>query len=175
MNELDFFNFGIEPNNPRLLHKICDALSGIYAAGNLKLWATLLHQGSISIAAKFLNVSIPDFRAEINPKKRLPLDLVDVLMQGTVSAPRFRASKFDSQHIYWGTEALLNVNQPTDWGIILIGAEMLLEMSDKDRMELLRPTAPPITKDRFVQMVLEWEELPSRLIVAKSKGVLECY
>lgn len=131
MAELDFINFGIKPNNRRLLRRIDEALSELYTFCDLELYSAWLYHGSLTAASKAFNVSLYVYRKSLTQRQR---------------------------YLHWKLRRFTQMSEG-ELDVIIDGSLMIMGMSHAERKALL-PTncRPPITKAKYVAKVESWRE-----------------
>jgi 5-methylcytosine-specific restriction endonuclease McrA len=149
MPEIDFYTFGIVPNDA-LLERITCVLDRVHAYGDFELRSARLYYGTISAASQALGIPMSHYREAL---------------RGSKGYTKGKGIAFDSM-----SNELLN--------LLCDGASMILEMSDTERMALFPERRQPrIVKEAFVKKVELWraEQLPNQGRVALCLSLLERY
>ncbi len=176
MNKLDFKTFGINSDNEQLLIQIYEALSEIYALGNLQLRAAWLYYGGIAQAAKTFEMSEADYRNLVEPNKRLPKDIITMAQDGVEWYELRRIlQEYSHQSLAKRIELDFVLKHYHEWNLFRTGAEVLLEMSDKKRVELFSPTSTFTSQKNLIRRTIIWQENQNKGITAKAKRLVEYY
>jgi hypothetical protein len=148
MPEIDFYTFGILPNEA-LLERINGALDEIYAFGDFDLRSAWLYYGTKRTATRALSIPLSLFREALTRRKHT----------------KGKGVAFDSM-----SDQL--------WSLLRDGANMIVEMSDRERRALFPENRQPrLVKEAFVKKVELWrtEHLPNPGRVALCVSLLERY
>jgi 5-methylcytosine-specific restriction endonuclease McrA len=128
MQDLDFVTFGVTPNS-ELLRRASEALSELYAIGDLELCSAWLYYGSLAAASKAFGVSVNTYRVALIQRPRHLL---------------WRARRFSEMSEY-------------ELDIITDGSQMMMGMSRAERESLLPPNSRPLlTKERYIARIETW-------------------
>jgi 5-methylcytosine-specific restriction endonuclease McrA len=148
MPEIDFYTFGIVPNDA-LLARINGALDRVRAYGDLELRSAWLYYGTMTGASQALGISMSHYREALRRSKYT----------------KGKGIAFDSM-----SDELLN--------LLCDGKCMILEMSDNERLWLFPENRQPrMVKEAFVKKVELWraEQLPNQGLVSLCISLLERY
>jgi 5-methylcytosine-specific restriction endonuclease McrA len=176
MVELDFKTFGIRPNNRKLLQRIYEALSGLYAFGDFELRSAWLYYGSVSAASRTLIIPASAYRRLVKPQRILPMNII--LMTDNLMYRWKTIRKFMNQGDRWCFRKCVAFIKIPDSArhIITNGTQMIMELSDAERDALFSTQRPMlIYGENYIRKVEAWRKIQSKNPVARAEKLLEAY
>ncbi len=175
MGELDFRNFGIEPENIELKKRIYEVFSEIASFGDLRLRAAILYYGSVSKAAKAFDLSLSDFTALIEPQKTSSEDEKTILQCSNYLYPRVdwdprRRNRLDSR-----VEAEFCVCNMYIWWEFGEAAKFIEFLPDAERIALFNGASIRSKRKSLSEYVDSWKKDIRLTHIYKAIEMLEHY